>query len=229
LTAVKGLGEEEAGRIVAERETHGPFRSFDDFARRVGMKEEALRNLALVGAFDRFGEPRRALLWRAREAHRGSPAFARPVLAYPATAAPALPALGEQERAALDYRITGIPIGPQVMRFYRERLTARGVGSSADLQQGTHGRPVHVAGAIVVKQHPETAKGHVFLSLEDEYGLLNIIIRPATYAKYKRVIDQGGAVVIQGTLQHVDGVISVLATRLDELGLFVKLASRDWQ
>ena len=229
LTAVKGLGEEEAGRIVAEREMHGPFRSFDDFARRVGMKEEALRNLALVGAFDRFGEPPRALLWRAHEAHRGSPAFTRPVLAYPATAAPALPALGEQERAALDYRITGIPIGPQIMRFYRERLRSRGVGSSADLQGGAHGQAVQVAGAIVVKQHPETAKGHVFLSLEDEYGLLNVIIRPATYATYKRVVDQGGAVVVGGTLQHVDGVISVLARRLDELSLFVKLVSRDWQ
>ena len=227
--SVKGLGEEEADGIVAAREAHGPFRSFDDFAKRIGVKEEALRNLALVGAFDRFGEPRRALLWRAREAHRGSPAFSRPVLAYPATAAPPLPALSEQERSALDYRITGIPTGPQVMRFYRERLIARGVGSSADIQRGTHGQLVHVAGAIVVKQHPETAKGHVFLSLEDEYGLLNIIIRPAIYATYKPVVDQGGAVVIQGTLQHVDGVISVLAKRLDPLALFVKLASRDWQ
>ncbi len=229
LTSVKGLGEEEAGRIVAEREAHGPFRSFEDFARRIGMKEEALRNLALVGAFDRFGEPRRALLWRAREAHRGSPAFSRPVLAYPTVPAPALPALSEQERAALDYRITGIPTGPQVMRFYRERLAERGVGSSADVQQRPHGVSVHVAGAIVVKQHPETAKGHVFLSLEDEHGLLNVIIRPATYAKYKRVVDQGGAVVIAGTLQHVDGVVSVLARQLEELDLFVKLVSRDWQ
>jgi error-prone DNA polymerase len=151
------------------------------------------------------------------------------VLAFPTTTAPALPGLTEQERAALDYRITGIPTGPQVMRFYRERLVARGVRSSADIQRGTHGTTVTVAGAMVVKQHPETAKGHVFLSLEDEYGLVNIIIRPATYAKYKPVVDLGGAVVVEGTLQHVDGVVSVMARRLDELALFVKLASRDWQ
>ncbi|HEY8757419.1 MAG TPA: OB-fold nucleic acid binding domain-containing protein, partial [Candidatus Limnocylindria bacterium] len=225
---VKGLGEAEAEAIVRERE-RGAFRSFDDFAKRVGLKEEALRNLALVGAFDSLGEPRRALLWRARDAHRASPAFSRPVLALPTTAAPELPGLSEQERAALDYRITGIPTGPQVMRFYRERLAARGVGSSADVQRGTHGATVTVAGAMVVKQHPETAKGHVFLSLEDEYGLVNIIIRPATYVKYKPVVDLGGAVVVEGTLQHVDGVVSVLARRLDELALFVKLASRDWQ
>jgi len=229
LMSVKGLGEAEAEGIVKEREANGAFRSFDDFAKRVGLKEEALRNLALVGAFDRSGEPRRALLWRARAAHRGSPAFSRPVLAYPTNAAPALPALSEQERSALDYRITGIPTGPQVMRFYRERLIARGVGSSADIQRGRHGVSVQVAGAIVVKQHPETAKGHVFLSLEDEYGLLNIIIRPATYAAYKPVVDRGGAVVVAGTLQQVDGVVSVLARRLDELTLFVQLASRDWQ
>ncbi|HTJ61813.1 MAG TPA: error-prone DNA polymerase [Candidatus Saccharimonadales bacterium] len=225
---VKGLGEAEADAIVRERE-RGAFRSFDDFAKRVGLKEEALRNLALVGAFDSLGEPRRALLWRARDAHRSSPAFTRPVLALPTTAAPELPRLSEQERSALDYRITGIPTGPQVMRFYRERLEARGVGSSADVQRGRHGTIVTVAGAMVVKQHPETAKGHVFLSLEDEYGLVNIIIRPATYAKYKPVVDLGGAVVVEGTLQHVDGVVSVLARRLDELALFVKLASRDWQ
>ena len=229
LISVKGLGEEEAEGIVREREANGAFGSFDDFAKRVGLKEEALRNLALVGAFDRFGEPRRALLWRAREAHRGSPAFSRPVLAYPTTAAPALPALSGQERSTLEYRITGIPTGPQVMRFYRERLIARGVGSAADLQRGRHGAAVQVAGAIVVKQHPQTAKGHVFLSLEDEYGLVNIIIRPATYARYKAVVDLGGAVVVEGTLQHVDGAVSVLARRLDELTLFVKLASRDWQ
>jgi error-prone DNA polymerase len=225
---VKGLGQVEADAIVRERE-RGAFWSFDDFAKRVGLTEEALRNLALVGAFDGLGEPRRALLWRARDAHRTSPAFTRPVLAFPTTTAPELPGLSEQERAALDYRITGIPTGPQVMRFYRERLAARGVGSSADLQRATHGSRVTVAGAMVVKQHPETAKGHVFLSLEDEYGLVNIIIRPATYAKYKPVVDLGGAVVVEGTLQHVDGVVSVLARRLDELALFVKLASRDWQ
>jgi error-prone DNA polymerase len=228
LTDVKGLGTAEADAVVRERE-RGPFRSFDDFSKRVGLKEEALRNLALVGAFDALGEPRRALLWRARDAHRASPAYSRPVLAYPTTTAPSLPALSEQARTALDYRITGIPTGPQVMRFYRERLIARGVRSSADVQRGTHGARVTVAGAMVVKQHPETAKGHVFLSLEDEYGLVNIIIRPATYAKYKPVVDLGGAVVVEGTLQHVDGVVSVLARRLDELALFVKLAAREWQ
>jgi error-prone DNA polymerase len=228
LTEVKGLGDAEADAIVHERE-RGSFRSFDDFAKRVGVKEEALRNLALVGAFDGLGESRRALLWRARDAHRSSPSYVRPVLAFPTTAAPALPALSEQERTALDYRITGIPTGPQVMRFYRERLAARGVCSSADIGRGTHGAVVTVAGAMVVKQHPETAKGHVFLSLEDEYGLVNIIIRPATYAKYKPVVDLGGAVVVEGTLQHVDGVVSLLARRLEELTLFVKLASHDWQ
>ncbi len=228
LAGVKALGEVEAAAIVREREWR-PFTSFDDLSHRVGLKEEALRNLALVGAFDALGEQRRALLWRARDAHRTSPTFTRPVLAFPTTTAPQLPALSEQERTALDYRITGIPTGPQVMRYYRERLVARGVRTSAELHERAHGSGVIVAGAMVVKQHPETAKGHVFLSLEDEYGLVNIIIRPRTYAAYKPVVDLGGAVVVEGTLQHVDGVVSVLARRLDELALFVKLASRDWQ
>src|SRR3979409_70380 len=105
----------------------------------------------------------------------------------------------------------------------------RGVGSSADLQRGTHGMRVTIAGAIVVKQHPETAKGHVFLSLEDETGISNIIIRPATYRRYKRVLDSDAAVVVGGTLQTVDGVISVTAQRLDALQLFTKIAAREWQ
>src|SRR5438093_6385692 len=126
LESVKGLGDAEAKAIVEERGRGGPFRGFDDFAARAGLKEEALRNLALVGAFDRFGEPRRALLWRARDAHRTSPSYARRAIALPTTEAPALPALGEQERTALDYRITRIPTGPQVMHFYRDDLQRRG-------------------------------------------------------------------------------------------------------
>ncbi len=226
--SVKGLGEAEAKAIVAERERGGSYRSFDELARRVGLKEEALRNLALVGAFDAFGEPRRVLLWRARDAHRTSPAFVRPALHLPGSVAPELPGLSERERVALDYRITGIPTGPQIMAFYREELDRRGVLPTIALDEHRNGEMVHVAGAIVVKQHPETAKGHVFLSLEDETGMANVIIRPATYQKFKRVLDSTGAVVVAGALQLVDGVTSVLAARLDGLDLFVELKSREW-
>src|SRR5688572_22687465 len=165
----------------------------------------------------------------ARDAHRTSPAFTRPALALPTSDAPLLPALTEQERVALDYRITGIPTGPQIMRFYRADLDRRGVLTAAALASVTHGAAVHIAGAVVVKQHPETAKGHVFLSLEDETGMANVIIRPATYRQHKRVLDANAAVVVTGTLQSVDGATSVLATRLDGLALFVKIAAREWQ
>jgi error-prone DNA polymerase len=227
--SVKGLGEVEAKAVVEERERGGPFKSFDEFATRVGLKEEALRNLALVGAFDSFGDPRRALLWRARDAHRNSPSFVRRALSLPSTTAPTLPPLGEQERTALDYRITGIPTGPQIMSFYREELARRSVLRACDLETRRHGSYVLIAGAVVVKQHPETAKGHVFLSLEDETGISNIIIRPATYRKYKRVLDSDAAVVVGGPLQKVDGVISVQAQRLEALTLFAKIAAREWQ
>ncbi|TME60460.1 MAG: hypothetical protein E6I54_11145, partial [Chloroflexi bacterium] len=227
--SVKGLGEEEAKAVVEERQRGGQFKSFDEFATRVGLKEEALRNLALVGAFDSFGEPRRALLWRARDAHRTSPSYVRRALSLPTTEAPSLPPVGEQERTALDYRITGIPTGPQIMSFYREDLARRGVLRACDLESRPHGSYVVIAGAVVVKQHPETAKGHVFLSLEDETGISNIIIRPATYRKFKRVLDSDAAVVVGGTLQTVDGVISVTAQRLDALQLFAKIAAREWQ
>ncbi len=229
LEYVKHVGEDEAAAIVAERERGGPYRSFDDLARRVGLKEEALRSLALVGAFDALGEPRRALLWRARDAHRASPVFVRPTLAFPTTAAPSLPALTPAEVAALDYRITGVPTGPQVMSFYRAELDRRGVARSVDLAAMPHGRLVQVSGAIVVKQHPETAKGHVFLSLEDEAGIANVIVRPATYRACKAVIDTSPAVVVEGVLQHVDGVVSVLARRLEPVHLFIRPTAREWR
>src|SRR5438034_878212 len=143
--------------------------------------------------------------------------------------APAPPPVGDQERTALDYRITGIPTGPQIMSFYRDDLARRGVLRACDLESRRHGSYVLIAGAVVVKQHPETAKGHVFLSLEDETGISNIIIRPATYRKFKRVLDSDAAVVVGGTLQTVDGVISVTAQRLDALQLFAKIAAREWQ
>jgi error-prone DNA polymerase len=153
----------------------------------------------------------------------------RRALSLPTTTAPTLPPLGERERTALDYRITGIPTGPQIMSFYRDGLARRGVLRACDLETRRHGSYVLIAGAVVVKQHPETAKGHVFLSLEDETGISNIIIRPATYRRYKRVLDSDAAVVVGGTLQTVDGVISVTAQRLDALTLFAKIAAREWQ
>jgi len=98
-----------------------------------------------------------------------------------------------------------------------------------DLARVAHGQRVKVAGAIVVKQHPETAKGHVFLSLEDEVGISSAILRPATYKRCKAVIDTSAAVVVEGVLQNVDGVLSVLARRVEPVQLFVRLAMREWQ
>src|SRR5205807_5286649 len=169
--SVKGLGEEEAKAVVEERQRGGQFKSFDEFATRVGLKEEALRNLALVGAFDSFGEPRRALLWRARDAHRTSPSYVRRALSLPTTEAPILPPLDERERTALDYRITGIPTGAQTMTFYPEELARRGVLRACDLAERRHGSFVRIGGAAVATQHPGTAKGHVLLSPEAETGM----------------------------------------------------------
>ncbi len=228
LESVDSLGEAEAKALVAEREKNGPYRSFEDTARRVALKEDALRNLALVGAFDAFGEPRRSLLWRARDAHRLSPGFARAGLPLPPGEAPALPPLTERDRAALDYRITGIPTGQQAMRFYREELERRGVLPSRELARRRHGERVRLAGAVVVKQRPATAKGHVFLSLEDEDGLANIILRPKTYERFKTILAGNDALVVDGVLQRQDGVVSILAERLTGIELFVHIETHMW-
>jgi len=115
------------------------------------------------------------------------------------------------------------------MSFHRAELDRRGVLRSMDLSRTPHGRRVRVSGAVVVKQHPETAKGHVFLSLEDEAGIANVIVRPATYRACKATIDTSPAVVVEGVLQHVDGVVSVLARTVEPVQLFVRLAAREWR
>ena len=102
-------------------------------------------------------------------------------------------------------------------------------GTEVMTHRGAYKTRSYVSVPIVVKQHPETAKGHVFLSLEDEAGIANVIVRPATYRACKAVIDTSPAVVVEGVLQHVDGVVSVLARRLEPVHLFIRPTAREWR
>jgi len=121
------------------------------------------------------------------------------------------------ERVGADYAATGLTIGPHPMALVRRGLAARGVLRASDLAVCRPGRRVRVAGAVITRQRPGTAKGFVFLSLEDETGIANAILTPDVFASYRRTVVDAPYLLIEGLLQNQDGVISVKAERLEAL------------
>ena len=121
------------------------------------------------------------------------------------------------DRIRADYEGTGLTIGPHPMAVLRASLSTRGVARAIDLPKMRAGRRVRIAGAVIVRQRPGTAKGFVFLTMEDETGLSNVIITPDTYGQFKRVIVDEPYLLIDGTLQNQDGAVSVKAERIESL------------
>jgi error-prone DNA polymerase len=121
------------------------------------------------------------------------------------------------ERVGADYEGTGLTIGPHPMTFCRQTLALRGVPRAIDLPQGRSGRRVRIAGAVITRQRPGTAKGFVFLTLEDETGIANIIVQPDLFSAERRAIVSEPYLLIEGTLQIQEGVTSVKAERVEGL------------
>jgi error-prone DNA polymerase len=121
------------------------------------------------------------------------------------------------ERVRADYDGTGLSIGPHPMALVRPALAPRGILRAIDLPKQRAGRRVRVAGAVITRQRPGTAKGFVFLSLEDETGIANVIITPDTFAAFREPIVDAPYVLVDGVLQHQDDVVSVKADRVEAL------------
>jgi error-prone DNA polymerase len=121
------------------------------------------------------------------------------------------------ERLMADYAGTSLTIGPHPVAHRRAELALRGVLRACDLPVGRHGRRVRVAGAVITRQRPGTAKGFVFLTLEDETGIANIIVRPDLYAEQRGIIVGAPYLMVEGTLQIQEGVTSVKADRVVSL------------
>ena len=121
------------------------------------------------------------------------------------------------ELIVADYEGTGLSLGPHPMEFHRARLDRMRGSRASDLATMPHGILVRVAGAVVVRQRPGTAKGFVFLNLEDETGLINVIVRPALFHRYRLALVNEPFLYVEGTLQHQDNVVSIRAERLAPL------------
>ncbi|MGC8792371.1 MAG: OB-fold nucleic acid binding domain-containing protein, partial [Bryobacteraceae bacterium] len=216
LSYLKGL-REAAGRAIVRERARVFFASIDDLARRVPeLRRDELERLAEAGALNSLGvEHRRHALWQASRAARPAGPLLETLPEW--QKASPLPPMTPEERLLADYETAGLTIGPHPMAYCRPSMRALGVQRAAELKRLPHGRRVRVAGAVIVRQRPGTAKGFVFLSLEDETGIANIVVDPDTFERYRVVLVEAPFLLVEGVLQNVDGVISVKAVSLEAL------------
>jgi error-prone DNA polymerase len=204
LRYVAGLRAEGGERIAAAR-AQAPFTSLQDFVDRAGLRKDELRNLAEVGAFNAFGLTRRSALWQVERAARPrGPLFGAPGTDESREPSP-VPEMSLRERLGSDLLGTGLTIGPHPMALYRRELAAGGVRRAADLVGLPDGTRVKVAGAVICRQRPGTAKGFLFLTLEDETGLINVTVRPDLFHQQQAVLVGADVLEIEGILQVRDG------------------------
>ncbi len=226
LMTVKGLREAAAERLVAARRER-PFASVDDLAARAGLTREELVTLAEIGALAPLGLTRRGALWEAERAAR--PPGPLWMGRAPERERSPLREMTVVERLVADYRGTDLTVGPHPMALRRRQLEWLGVTPAAGLSALAHGRRVRVAGSVIVRQRPGTAKGFVFLSLEDETGIANAIVRPWLFERDRAAIVHEPFVVVDGILQREDGVTAVRATAVRSLPpLSARVPSRDF-
>jgi len=220
---VRDLGEDGRKAIVAERVNGGAYTSFDNFIDRLRGRPigpRAVRNLVMVGAFDGLGHTRRELLWGWQERWHGhglrKGIQSQSELKLKA-AAPNLPELDDFDINQLEYRISDLSTGHHLIHFCRDRLKQLGALESNKLPSIPSGRRVRVAGLVITRQAPSTAKKIRFFTLEDEFGQVNVTIKPDVYDRYRQVANRQPILVIDGVMQRQDGVWSVLATQIQAL------------
>ncbi len=220
LAPLRGIGEDLARRLVAGAPWSGP----EDLAHRAGCDAAQLESLAAAGALDAFGPSRRALTWAAGAAAQVRP-DRLPGVATGLVAPPLVPPTA-MERVADDLWSMGLTPEATAMALVRADLVARGVVTAAALG-GAEQRRVRVAGVVTHRQHPETARGAVFLNLEDETGHVNVIFSRGAWARWSAVAGRSSALVIGGTLERGQGTLALAAETVEALEL-VAPAARDW-
>jgi error-prone DNA polymerase len=213
LRYVRGL-RAAAGKRVAEAK---PFHDVDELARRVPqLRRDGLEKLASVGALAKLGTAhRRDALWKAGRAGR----TAGPLLKEVPETAPEAPLrqMTTAERLAADYEGAGMTVGRHPMFYIREQMNELGVTVARDLPKVRNGGMVRVAGCIIVRQRPGTAKGIMFLSIEDETGIANAVIMPDMFAENRLTLVSEPYLLVEGPVQNVDNVIHVLARRVERI------------
>jgi error-prone DNA polymerase len=212
---VRGL-RAEAGQAIVRARAAAPFASIDNLVRRVPeLRKDEIATLSQVGALNKLESVhRRGALW---ESSRAIQPVGPLLEALGGDGSAPLARMTDIERLDADFRGTGVTIGRHPMAFRREEMRARGVSTAMELRGMRNGRAVRVAGCVIVRQRPGTASGFVFLSLEDETGIANIIITPDVFEANRLVLVNAPFLYAEGMLQSVDGVVSVKASVVEPL------------
>jgi error-prone DNA polymerase len=209
---IRGLGEGQRERLQSAL-GRGPFRDLPEFAARTELERDALENLAVAGAFAPWFATRRDAMWALRgldeRTARGSLGRAMDV----EEPIPAFAPLSAREETAFDIWGTGVTTGPQPIAHYRAKLDEHDAIPAERLGAMPNHLVCKVGGMVITRQRPGTAKGFVFLTLEDETGLVNVIVNPKVYERNRRLIRASTALVIEGTLQKDQGTLDIIAKR----------------
>ena len=213
LCYVRGMKREEGERIATERRKV-PFHSLADFQLRTGVSKTSQRALAAAGALNGLAKHRREAQWQVEVFRDPNDLFGT----VESDGRVPLQVMNEFERTRADYSNTGLTTGPHPMRWIREQLTdEKQVWRASDLQNAANGIYLRVGGMVICRQRPGTAKGFVFLSLEDETGVANVIVAPQLFERERLLIGSEQFLLIEGILQHQEGVIHVKAMRIEPL------------
>jgi len=222
---------DEVAALVAAREEGGRFRTLADLASRAGAGRPSLEKLAWAGACDALAgieasspganRARRSALWQLGVAAPGAPVREGTQLALPldTPAPPELRELAPWESMVADYATTGLTLGEHPLALLRGRLPEKAV-TCADLETMRHGVPVTIGGLVVARQRPGTAKGIVFLLLEDEFGTINLIVPPDVYERHRLTVRTEPLILAHGRLEKLamaGGAINVFVKRLEPL------------
>ncbi|HBY98680.1 MAG TPA: error-prone DNA polymerase, partial [Chloroflexi bacterium] len=208
FTYVDGLGEASAARVEAARKGR-TFAGLADFCRRTQLPRRIVENLIVVGAMDSWEIPRRKLVWALGKLRYHEEELD---LVFPDDGV-TLPPLSRAEALLLEYEILGLATDDHILALYRPWLDERGIVNSEALRGCAGGQRVRVAGKAVVHQAPPTAKGVHFLTLEDEVGLINVVIRPDVYACYGQMLRTVPLLIVEGLVERRDGVVNLVAER----------------
>ena len=236
--AICGVRREHTLAMLEQRQGR-PFDSLEDFQQRAPFNKEEMRGLAEVGALNGFAAHRREALWEVEKNPRQEDLFSPPprsaapvrvslrvekksVLSSPDSGDRAIPAcpllpMTPGERLRADYQGLNLTTGPHPMALIRKNLPSPGFWRATDLPQARHGQTVRIAGNVICRQRPGTAKGFVFVSLEDETGVSNAIVTPQLFEKFRLVITEESFLVIEGVLQNSENVIVIRARKIERL------------
>jgi len=221
LRQVKGVGEEDMKLLVARRGEG--YDSVRDVWLRTGLSAQTLEHLAAGDIFRSLGLDRREALWAVRALDRKSAAERLPLFDRPQARLRELepemrlPTMPIGQHVIHDYQSLGFSLKAHPIAFMRGRLAAAGVTPNPALEKIPQGRRVSVAGLVLVRQRPGSAKGVIFMTLEDEKGIANIIVWPKTFERYRPLVLGARFVRVTGRLQSESGVIHIVAERIEDL------------